>query len=253
MIKLKRPIVFFDIEATGLDTKIDQIIEISMIKLHPSGDKEVKTKRFLPYVAISKGAQEVHGISMEDLIHCKPFKTYAKDILNFISGCDIAGFNSNRFDIPMLYNEFSRAGINWNWKNHKLIDVGNLYKIENPRTLEAAYKEYTGKELEDAHSAEADVEATIAVFENMVKEGTIEEVALKSNYDKEIVDINGFFYKDEEGVIRFNFGTYRDEPIEDNLEYLDWMYNKDFPADTTKIAEEYLLKHNYFFDSNFGY
>ncbi len=241
-MKIKRPLVFFDIESTGLNTKTDQIVEISLIKVFPDKSKETKTFRIKPHVAISKGAFDTHHISMEDLKNCESFHYHANAILEFLKGTDIVGFNSNRFDIPLLYNEFQRAGIEWDWKQHNLIDVGNLYKIENPRTLVAAYKQYTGEDLEEAHSAQADVEATIKVFDSLTADSdlTPEELALKSNFDKKMADLNNFFSIDVDNDYVFNFGKYRGEKANLHLDFVEWMAYKDFPSDTLKICDKLL-------------
>lgn len=163
-MKIEKPIVFFDVETTGVDTTKDQIIEIALIKLSPDGSMEEKTRRIKPIVPISEGAEEVHGISEEDLKDCPTFDRVAKSLLNYIYGCDIAGFNSNNFDVPILYAEFERAGFIWDYSNVNFIDVSNIYRIMNPRTLVQAYKDYCGKDLDDAHEALADTRATLEVF-----------------------------------------------------------------------------------------
>jgi len=251
-MKLKKPIVFFDIESTGLDTRKDRIVELCMIKVTetPEGRvKEVRTKRFNPMIPISAGATETHGITNEDVSGYPSFKAFSKGILEFIDGCDLAGFNSNRFDIPMLYNEFKRSGINWEWKKHLFLDASTMYRRTHPNTLSAVYKHYTLKELEDAHAAEADVEATIEVFfsmmdtESEVAEMTAEELASYCNYDREIVDINGHFVKDEEGMIVFNFGQHKGKRASTELGFLQWMTKKDFPDDAKNICIRVLGGH----------
>lgn len=253
--ELKRPIVFFDIESTGLDTSNDRIVELCMIKLSRSPVKgedyhrEVRTRRFDPIIPISPQATDVHGITNEDVKDCLPFHKYAKGILSFIEGCDLAGFNSNRFDIPMLAAEFERSYIDWDWKSHNFIDVGNMYKINNPRTLSAAYEKYTGTQLGDAHAAEVDVNATIEVFKGLLNEGlkdmdqleiTPEQLAKFSNFDKEMVDLNCLFIKDDNGDIIINFSKKKGEKAKDNLSFLQWMVDRDFPSSSKEVCYSFL-------------
>jgi len=247
-MRIEKPIIFFDIESTGLDTNKDRIVELCIIKLTPDIEdgytQEVKTRRFNPLIKINPEAAEVHGISNEDVADLKPFSAYAKNIHAYIAGCDVAGFNSNRFDIPMLVNEFGRCGITWDWRQGRLIDVGNLYKIENPRTLSAAYKQYVGVDLEDAHDAEIDVQATIEVFmkmcaagfEKMEGEPTIDNISLHSNFGNEIIDLDGKFIKDENGAIIINFGKHKGKKATSEKGFVRWMLDKDFSQDTKNVC-----------------
>lgn len=248
---MKRPICFIDIEATGKDRETDRIIEISVLKLMPDGTKTIATTRVKPEIPVSPGAFEVHGISDDALKDCKPFKDIAVRFHNFIVDCDIAGFNSNNYDVPMLYHEFRRVGIELDYKTINLIDVGNIMKIHEPRTLVAAAMFYCNKNLEDAHSAEADIMATYEVFLAQIERygedlpAEIDELAKHSNYDRDILDLSGKFVKNDAGVICYNFGKHKDCPVTDHLDFLDWMLNKaSFNADTCKIGWQILEEYN---------
>ena len=248
-LQLKRPIVWFDIESTGIDREKDRIIEISVCKLMPNMERITVTKRLNPEMPIPTGASEVHGIKDEDVADCPVFRQIAKSLLEFFEGCDVGGFNGNSFDVPMLYNEFQRCGIDWDYTKFLMIDPGNLFKIKEARTLSAAVKFYCEKELEGAHGAEADIHATVDVFLAQMDryendEGfpqTIEELALYTNYGKPVADISGKFSYNDDGAIILNFGTKKGELAKDNISYLDWMVNKaNFPADTNRIASQVL-------------
>lgn len=238
---MKRDIIFFDIESTGLDTQYDRIVELCVKK----GD-EIKTIRVNPTIPIPLEASEIHGIYDKDVKDLPTFKQYAKAVHEFIKDCDIAGYNSNFFDVPMLYAEFERCGINWDYSEVNFIDVGNIFKIHEPRNLTSAYSFYCSKDLENAHSAEADVIATAEVFEAQLKKYNLQdksrkEIAFISNYENEMVDLNRKFAKNEDGKIIFNFGKYKGEPAEDYPSFLQWMvFKADFPNDTTQIALQIL-------------
>lgn len=244
-MKLEKPIVFFDVETTGVDTSKDQIIEIALIKLLPDMTTETKTRRIKPIIPISEGAQDVHGISEEDLKDCPTFVRVAKSLFKWISGCDIAGFNSNAFDVPILYAEFERAGIEWDYSDVNFIDVSNIYRIMNPRTLVQAYKDYCGKDLDDAHEAEADTIATLELFFALKKTHkdlpeTAKGMAVFSNYDKEMLDVSGKFSYDDDGDVILNFGKHRGKKAKDHRSYLAWMHGSNFPSDTKKVIESIL-------------
>lgn len=245
MISLERPIVFIDVETTGTDTQADRIVEMSVVKLKVGGERIVKTYRFNPGIPIPAGATAIHGISDEDVKDNPPFSKMAKSFLEFITGCDLAGFKSNQFDFPLLYSEFTMAGIEWDYNGHNMIDVGSIYTIQEPRTLAAAVKFYCGKELEGAHGAEADIWATVDVFEKQIEQypdlpKTVEELALFSNYGKKRLDMAGKFTLAEDGTtVLFNFGKQKGQPAKNDYGFLQWMvYKASFPPDTTKIAKQ---------------
>lgn len=248
-LKLTRPICFIDLETTGTDTNVDKIVEICVLKLMIDGTESIKTKRINPGIAIPKQASDVHGIT-DELVKDEPtFKQFAKSLHELIKDCDIAGFRSNSFDVPLLFNEFVRAGVDWDYRGCSLIDVGNIFVIQEPRTLSAAYKFYVGKELDDAHSAEADIVATKEIL--LMQMGRyndlptdIKKLALFSNYGKEILDANGCFTKDEKGFIVFNFGKHKGVQAHTEKHYLNWMITKGgFPKNTIQFAE-LALKNN---------
>lgn len=251
MLEFNRPIVFFDIESTGLSTTDDRIVEISVHKVGIDGEAESKTRRVNPGIPISPQATEVHGITDEDVKDMPPFNKIAKSLHDLIQGCDIGGFNSNRFDCPMLYNEFRRAGINWNYKQHHFIDVGNIFKIMEPRTLEAAVKFYLNREHDGAHGAAADTQATAEVFFHMINKykaelpDTVDQLELFCNYDAPLMDLSGKFTSDKDGTILLNFGKYRGERAEDHPDFLQWIMSKDFPPDTVQVCE-HVLNQSYY-------
>lgn len=255
MIKLNRPLAFLDLETTGINRETDRIIEIAILKLHPNGTKEVKTRRINPCMPIPAEVTELTGITDDDVKDEPVFRQLANGLYDFIKDCDIAGFNSNAFDVPLLFNEFSRVGIYWDHSQFRMIDVGNIFKIQEPRTLTAAVKFYTGKEHEDAHGALADIEATLAVFEAQLERydevpTDIQELELFCNYGKKRLDLAGKFVMGDDDTILLNFGAHRGEPAEDNLDFIGWMMSKDFPADTLAICRT-LLQEGELFDDDF--
>ena len=164
-LKLKRPIVFFDLETTGVDASKDRIVEVSMIKIMPDGEEICKTRKLNPGMHIPEEATAIHGITDEDVKDCPTFAQVAKSLAQFLQGCDFGGFNSNRFDLPLLVEEFMRAGVEVDFKRRRFIDVQNIFHKKEQRTLVAAYKFYCDKDLTDAHSAEADTRATYEVLQ----------------------------------------------------------------------------------------
>jgi len=244
MLKLLRPLAFLDIESTGLNRENDRIVELA---INISDSNKRYLFRFNPGISIPAEATAIHGISDADVANEPPFADLVKDILEILLPCDIVGFNSNIFDLPMLYNEFMRAGIIWDYTKHNFIDVGNIFKIQEPRTLSAAVKFYTGADHEDAHGAQSDAEATAKVFNAMLTKyegtlpSTIEELALFSNYGKKMLDISGKFATDDAGEVIFNFGPHRGKRAKDEISFLQWMvYKASFPPDTVKIAMQFL-------------
>ena len=168
-LNLKNPIVFFDLETTGINISRDRIVELSFLKVYPNGEEEMKSKRVNPEMPIPPESTAIHGITDEDVKDCPTFKQIAKSLAAQIEGCDLAGFNSNRFDVPVLAEEFLRAGIDFDMSKRKFVDVQIIYHKKEPRTLAAAYKFYCDKELVDAHSAEADTRATYEVLKSQLE------------------------------------------------------------------------------------
>lgn len=245
--KLTRPLCFLDLETTGPDPEKDRIVEISAMKFHPDGRTEKSTRLINPGIPIPKEASEIHGITDEMVKDAPTFVQISKGLLDFISGCDLAGFNSNRFDFPMLYSNFVRVGLTWNWKSSNLIDVRNIYIRHEERTLSAGVNFYLNREHIEAHSAEADILETKNIFvQQILRYGlgnmTMKEIAFHSNFDEEIVDMSGKFKK-KNGVIVFAFGMHKDKPAASELKYLQWMIDKgEFTIETKAIAQEIILR-----------
>lgn len=254
MIKFDKNIVFIDLQTTGTNIQESRIVELAAAKLHLDGNIETKMYRVYPGIPIPTEATAIHGISDEDVKDKPMFKQLAAGLLSFILGCDLGGYNSNSFDFPLLAAEFARYGHSWDPKQHCMIDVCNIFKIKESRTLAAAVKFYTSRIMEDAHSAEADILATIEVFQaqlqmyfNTPEEPmTVKELANFSNYGKEMLDLSGLFtYGDDGQTIKFAKGKNMGKPAND-YDYLKWVYfTSNFPADTKKIAKELMDKIPY--------
>ena len=249
-LQLKRPIIFFDLETTGIDTSKDRIVEISMVKVGVDGSKQVKTRRINPEMPIPAEATAVHGITDEDVKDEPTFRQIAKSLAQFIEGCDFGGFNSNRFDLPMLVEEFMRVGVDVDFKRRKFIDVQNIFHKKEQRTLVAAYKFYCDKDLENAHSAEADTMATYEVLEAQIAHygdigTTVEELAAFSTHN-EYADFAGRIAYNDKGKEIFTFGKYKGCKVEDIFRrepsYYTWIMDGDFPQYTKKVVTEIRLR-----------
>jgi len=262
-LNLKNPVVFIDLETTGIDIAKDRIVEIAILKIHLDGSEEEKVLRINPEIPISEEATRIHGITNEDAAGEPVFKEVAKNIAKFIEGCDLAGFNSNRFDIPLLAEEFLRADVDIDLKKRKFIDVQAIFHKMERRTLSAAYKFYCGKQLVDAHSAIADTRATYEVLKaqlDMYKEAEfedshgaksvpvvndLEKLSEFSSYDRN-VDFVGRIVYNEKGVEVFNFGKNKGMPVEKVLAeqpgYFGWIMNNDFPLYTKKVLARIKLR-----------
>lgn len=245
-LQLKRPLAVFDLETTGVDVSKDRIVEISVLRIEIDGSRNILTRRLNPTIPIPQEASMVHGIYDEDVAMSPTFEQSAKELFDLLEPCDLAGFNSNRFDIPVLLEEFIRAGYNFDIENRSLVDVHRIYTHFEKRTLEAAYKFYCDKSLDNAHSAEADTIATYEVL--MAQLGRYNE-ELKpdvkalhdlSNEDRIIDSGRRFIYSGGKAV--FNFGKYKGRPIEDVLRsdpgYYSWMMQGDFPQHTKQKLTE---------------
>ena len=253
-LNLKRPIVFFDLETTGVDTAKDRIVEISMVKVMPDGEEIVRTRLINPQMHIPEDATAVHGITDEDVKDQPTFAQIAKSLSQFIEGCDFGGFNSNRFDLPMLVEEFLRAGVDVDFKNRKFIDVQNIFHKMEQRTLVAAYKFYCNKDLTDAHSAEADTRATYEVLKAQLDRYSElqNDVAALAEFSSrgETVDYAGRIVYNDKGEEVFNFGKYKGVKVSEVFQrepsYYDWMMNGDFPLYTKKVITEIRLREKKF-------
>lgn len=253
MLKLTRPLAFIDLETTGINLGSDRIVEIGMIKVLPDGNRSAKRKLLNPEIAIPQAAADIHGITNEMVKDAPTFKQAANDIRQFLDNCDLSGYNSNRFDIPMLMEEFLRAEVEFDMKGRKLVDVQKVFHMMEQRTLTAAYKFYCQKDLEGAHSAEVDARATMEILEAQVVRypqiGNTLDSILKFTGEEIIVDFARRFIMDK-GVEIFNFGKHKGRPVTDVLkaepQYYDWMMRGDFPLHTkqklTEILNRSLLK-----------
>lgn len=243
-LQLKRPIVFFDLETTGTNVTQDRIVEISMVKVLPGDKDPIKdTRRVNPGIKIPAEATEVHGITNEDVANCRTFKEMAKEIAQFFTGCDIAGFNSNKFDLPMLSEEFSRAGVYFDFTKHRFIDVQTIFHKKEQRTLVAAYRFYCDKDLENAHSAMADTIATFEVLEAQLERYSdlptdVEQLSIYSSQNRN-VDLMGRLIYNDEGKEVINFGKYKGKLAEEVLRhdpgYFSWILGGDFPQNTKDV------------------
>lgn len=256
MLNLNRPIAFIDLETTGVNLSSDRIVEIAIIKLLPDGSRQVKRKLLNPEMPIPQQSTDIHGITDEMVKDAPTFKQAGNEIKQFLENCDLGGYNSNRFDIPMLMEEFLRAGMDVDLSKRRMIDVQHIFYTMEPRTLTAAYKFYCQKELVDAHSAEADVQATIDVllaqidrYDNL---GNSVDSILGAIGEEKIVDYARRFSFDDKGREIFNFGKFKGRLVADVLktepQYYDWMMKGDFPLHTkkklTELLNRTLLKNN---------
>lgn len=265
-LHLKRPLVIFDLETTGTDLSKDRIVEIAMIKVHPDGTVEKKPEqrgaahRLLinPGRPIPVETSMIHGIYDEHVADKPTFKQYAKSMAAFLEGCDLGGYNSNRFDVPFLAEEFLRAGIDFDLEERNLIDVQNIFHKMEQRTLRAAYKFYCGKTIEGAHEALPDTEATLEVllaqldrYKDTVVDVSDDETVGPVPQDMEALgafcqrqpfaDLAGRFVYDDAGDVLFNFGQHKGKPVTEvltaNPGYFGWMMGADFPEYTKKVLK----------------
>ena len=249
-LNLKNPIVFFDLETTGVNIATDRIVEISYLKVYPNGKEECKTLRINPGIPIPPESTAVHGISDADVANCPTFKEVAKTIAREIEGCDLAGYNSNRFDIPLLVEELLRAGVDIDLSKRKMIDVQTIFHKMEQRTLSAAYKFYCDKDLNDAHTAEADTRATYEVLMSQLDrypelQNDVAFLADYSSFNKN-VDFAGRMVYDDKGVEVFNFGKYKGMSVSDVLKrdpgYYSWILNSDFTLNTKATLTKIRLR-----------
>lgn len=239
-LKLTRPVVFFDLETTGTNISSDRIVEISMIKVFPDGHDEEKTRRINPGIPIPAEATAVHHITDADVADEPVFSRIARSLADWMTGCDIAGFNSNRFDVPLLDEEFRRAGIKFDFSKVRFIDVQTIFHKKEQRTLSAAYRLYCDKDLEGAHSANADTRATYEVLMAQLDryddlENDVDALSTFSSQNDN-VDLMGRIIRDESGREIINFGKYKGQPVRDILRrepgYYNWIMQGDFAGNT---------------------
>lgn len=249
-IQLSRPVIFFDIESTGLHVIRDRIVEISFLKIYPDGREESRTYLLNPTIPISAEAAGIHGITNEQVKDQPVFSEVAFEIFDFVDDADIAGFNSMKFDLPMLQEEFLRCGLDFDLKKRELIDVQIIYHKMEERTLSAAYRFYCQKELENAHSAEADTRATYEVFKAQVEkypelQTSISAISAFTGLNKRL-DLEGRIVYNDKGQEVFNFGKHKGKTVEEVFEkeptYYNWMMDGEFLASTKKLITEIRLK-----------
>lgn len=250
-LNLKNPLVFFDLETTCINITHDRIVEISVLKVHPNGKEETKTRRINPGMPIPPASTAIHGITDEDVKDCPTFKQVAKSFADLLEGCDIAGFNSSRFDVPMLTEEFLRAGVDFDISKRKFIDVQIIFHRKEQRTLEAAYAFYCNKKLENAHSAEADVIATYEVLKSQLDrysdlENDVNFLSKEYSSFNNNVDLAGRIILNDKGVEVFNFGKHRGKSVAEVLKnepsYYTWMMDGDFPLNTKQVLTKLRLR-----------
>ncbi len=249
-LNLKNPIIFFDLETTGINVTTDRIVEISILKIFTDGHEESRTYKINPGMPIPPETTKIHGISDEDVKDCPKFGEIAKTIAQFIEGADIGGFNSNKFDIPLLAEEFIRAEVDIDLKKRKFIDVQTIFHKMEKRTLEAAYKLYCGKDLENAHTAEADTRATYEVLLAQLDrypdlKNDVEYLSEFSSFNRNVDFVGRMIYNDKNEEV-FNFGKYKGHKVEDVLEkdpgFFGWMLSNDFPLDTKRVLTNIKLR-----------
>ena len=249
-LNLTRPLAFFDLETTGINVGNDRIVEIAILKIHPGGEKEILSQKINPTIPIPPASSEVHGIYDKDVIDKPTFKEIGNKLSAFLENCDLAGYNSNKFDVPLLVEEFLRAGIDFEIKGRKLVDVQTIFHILEPRTLAGALRFYCNKELTNAHQAEADIIATYEVLNAQLEKYT--ELKNDVNFLHEFssrsknADLAGRIIFNPTGVEVFNFGKHKDKAVEEIFRvepsYYDWMMNGDFPLSTKKVITAIRLK-----------
>ncbi len=250
-LNLKNPLVFFDLETTGINITHDRIVEISYLKVFPNGKEEIKSRRVNPEMPIPPQATAIHGITDEDVKDCPTFKQLARSLADQLEGCDLAGFNSSRFDVPMLAEEFLRADVDFDMSKRKFVDVQIIFHKKEQRTLEAAYAFYCNKKLENAHSAESDTLATYEVLKSQLDRypdlaNDVELLSKEYSSFNNNVDFAGRIVYNDKGVEVFNFGKHRGRPVLEVLakepSYYSWMMDGDFPLNTKQVLTQIRLR-----------
>ena len=249
-LSLKNPLIFFDLETTGINIVSDRIVEISYLKVYLDGKEESKTRKINPEMPIPPEATAIHGISDEDVKDCPTFRSIAKSLAAQIEGCDLAGYNSNRFDIPLLAEEFLRVGVDIDLMKRKFVDVQTIFHKKEQRTLSAAYKFYCDQNLEDAHSAEADTKATYEVLKSQLDrypdlKNDINFLSEYSCFGNNVDFAGRVIYNDKKEEI-INFGKYKGrlvtEVFKEDPGYYGWIMQGDFPLHTKKVFTNIKLR-----------
>jgi DNA polymerase-3 subunit epsilon len=245
-MKFDKPIVFFDLETTGIDVVKDRIVQIGAIKINPDGEQIIKNVLVNPTIPIPEGATAVHGITDEDVKDKPMFQQIAKSLLDWLEGCDLAGYNSDNFDIPLLAEEFGRVEIEYPHDDTVYIDIIRIERMINSHKLGDTYKRYTGETLEGAHDALADVKATLSIFEKQVNQNeslqvSVSEITQLYTGDNKRVDFARKIFQND-GKYYWNFGKHRNQLIAETQDYADWVLNNDFAYDTKKHIRRILEK-----------
>lgn len=249
-LNLKNPLIFFDLETTGIDVAVDRIVEISYLKIYPNGDEESKTMKINPTIPIPPKSTAIHGITDEDVKDAPLFSEVAKSLSRVFEGADFAGYNSNKFDLPLLAEEFLRAETDIDLKKRKFIDIQVIFHKKEQRTLSAAYKFYCDKDLINAHSSMADTVATYEVLKAQLDryEDLPNDMDELSKYSCQNVNVDflGRIILNEEGQEIFNFGKYKGKPVAEVLKkdqgYYGWMMNGQFPLYTKNVLTAIKLR-----------
>lgn len=250
-MKLEKSIIYFDIESTGVETESARIVELACIKYNPDGTQEEKTIKVNPTIPIPIEASDVHGITDEMVKDLPTFKQYAQAIRNWFEGCDLAGFNSDNYDVPLLSAEFERSGLEGISWNPNLLDIIKLYRLLYPNTLSEVYKRLTGKELEGAHGAVADITATKEIgdiiFPMLVEQSetlieTPKDVDEYLQGDKKRFDLAGKMYIDVDGVVKWNFSKNKDKAVLADLGFVNWFNQQGFPQESKNKIKELQAK-----------
>ena len=250
-LNLRNPIIFFDLETTGINIAVDRIVELSYLKVDLQGNEKSKTILINPEMPIPKASSDIHGIKDQDVKNAPTFKQIAKNLAAEFEGCDLAGYNSNKFDIPLLAEEFLRSDVDFDMSKRKFIDVQVIFMKKEQRTLSAAYQFYCNKNLDNAHSAEADTRATYEILQAQLDHypdliNDIDKLAEFSSHNNN-VDFAGRIIFNKDMIEVFNFGKYKGKPVADILEkdpgYYSWMMNGDFPLFTKKVLTNIKLRN----------
>ena len=262
-LNLTRPLVFMDLETTGIKVATDRIVELCFLRVNPDGSQKIKTLRINPGIPIPFEATEIHGITDEAVRDCPKFAQVAHELSEFMDNCDIAGYNSNHFDIPLIVEEFLRAGVDFELKGRRFVDIQNIFHKMEPRTLTAAYKFYCSKELEKAHSAEADTIATFEVLKAQLdryyntefkdKKGNVLKPVVNDiralsdfSFSNRAADLIGHVIYNDKNIEVFNFGKHKGKTVSgvfrDEPSYYDWIMKSEFPLSTKKVVTAIKLR-----------
>jgi DNA polymerase-3 subunit epsilon len=262
-LNLTRPLAFFDLETTGIKVATDRIVEICIIRINPDSSTKIKTNRINPGILIPWEATAIHGITNEDVKDAPSFSQVAHELAQFLDNCDLAGYNSNHFDIPLLVEEFLRAGVDFELKGRRFVDVQNIFHKMEPRNLRAAYKFYCEKDLENAHSAEADTTATYEILKAQLdryketvfkdRKGNVTQPVINDvkalsdfSYVSRNVDLIGHIVYNDKDQEVFNFGKHKGKMVaqvfRDEPSYYDWIMKSEFPLSTKKVVTSIKLQ-----------